>query len=202
MASFLTSLWESVFTPGPTPTLLIATNASFGALQLLLLVLLVATQSIHFVILSFLCGGLWYAINWFAAEVQAAKAIDDAEKRERDTKGRGTSADPGSDTETETELPTRGEGTGTERAQKAERRKAAPRPLPAESVSTTTSVQQPTAEAEPSPAFLRPGTPASASRTASDSEQQQRRRSLADSDYVSTDSEWEKVSGDEGKKGT
>ena len=53
MASFMTSLWESIFTPGPTPTLLIATNASFGALQLLLLVLLFsyASQS-HFVVLS------------------------------------------------------------------------------------------------------------------------------------------------------
>jgi len=70
----MTNLWNSVFTPGTTPTLLVATNASFAALQVLLLALLAATQSIHFVILSILCGGLWYSINWFAVEVQIAKA--------------------------------------------------------------------------------------------------------------------------------
>ena len=70
----MTNLWNSVFTPGTTPTLLVASNASFAALQVLLLALLAATQSIHFVILSILCGGLWYSINWFAVEVQIAKA--------------------------------------------------------------------------------------------------------------------------------
>ncbi|KAF2481935.1 ER protein Pkr1-domain-containing protein, partial [Neohortaea acidophila] len=71
---FFTDLWTSVFTPGPTPTLLIATNATFAALQLVLLALLVATYSVHFVILSFLCAGLWWSINWFAAEVLRAQA--------------------------------------------------------------------------------------------------------------------------------
>ncbi|MCJ1474186.1 hypothetical protein MMC13_002844 [Lambiella insularis] len=72
MATFLTDLFESIFTPGPTPTLLVATNAAFAALQAVLLTLLVATYSVHFIVLSFLCGGLWWGINWFAAEVKAA----------------------------------------------------------------------------------------------------------------------------------
>lgn len=71
MAAFIEDLWNSIFTPGPTPTLLVATNASFGALQVVLLSLLIATHSIHFVILSIICGGLWWAINWFAAELLA-----------------------------------------------------------------------------------------------------------------------------------
>lgn len=85
MASFVADLWESIFTPGPTPVLLQAANASFAALQVLLLILLYATYSIHFIILSVLCGGLWWAINWFAAELAAAKErgeLDDKEKKD------------------------------------------------------------------------------------------------------------------------
>ncbi|KAG7292097.1 hypothetical protein NEMBOFW57_002130 [Staphylotrichum longicolle] len=63
MASFFEDLWQSIFTPGPTPTLLVATNATFAALQVVLAVLLYATFSVHFLILSALCGGLW--VNWF-----------------------------------------------------------------------------------------------------------------------------------------
>ncbi|KAK3054827.1 SMK killer toxin resistance protein [Extremus antarcticus] len=89
MADFLSNLWGSVFTPGPTPTLLLATNLTFGALQILLLALLVATYSVHFAILSFLCGGLWWSINWFATELHAAQVKEEeAEKlRKRRPKG-------------------------------------------------------------------------------------------------------------------
>lgn len=76
MASFLSELWESIFTPGPTPVLLRASNATFAALQLLLLVLLLTTHSVHFVALSILCAGLWWSINWFAAELAAAQKRD------------------------------------------------------------------------------------------------------------------------------
>lgn len=97
MASFLEELWNSIFTPGPTPTLLIATNATFAALQLLLFILLVATYSIHFLILSVLSGGLWFSINWFARELQAEKArAEVGEEKKRDK-----SPDLGSETETE-----------------------------------------------------------------------------------------------------
>lgn len=78
MASFLTDLWESIFVPGPTPTLLRAANFTFAALQLLLLILLIATSSVHFVALSILSAGLWWSINWFAAELAlAAKQRDE-----------------------------------------------------------------------------------------------------------------------------
>ncbi|EME77906.1 uncharacterized protein MYCFIDRAFT_212589 [Pseudocercospora fijiensis CIRAD86] len=109
MADFLTNLWESVFTPGTTPTLLVATNCTFGALQILLLGLLAATYSIHFAILSVLCGGLWYSINWFAVELQAAqKAEVEAERlrkkrqQEKEWSAEGDAADDeGENTETE-----------------------------------------------------------------------------------------------------
>jgi hypothetical protein len=111
MADFIPNLWESVFVSGPTPTLLIATNVTFGLLQVVLVLLLAATHSIHFGILSVICGGLWWSINWFAAEVAAVKAEEEAKaKREeekdvkRDIDAGGESADDeGESTEVEVE---------------------------------------------------------------------------------------------------
>ena len=90
MADFLSNLWSSVFTPGTTPTLLVATNVTFGALQALLFGLLFATSSIHFAILSVLCAGLWWSINWFATELSAAQTKEaEAEKLRKRKKGQG-----------------------------------------------------------------------------------------------------------------
>lgn len=72
MANFLADLLGSIFTPGPTATLVVATNAAFASLQLCLFALLLLTYSIHFAILSFLCAALWWAINWFVTELEAA----------------------------------------------------------------------------------------------------------------------------------
>ena len=150
MANFMEDLWNSIFTPGPTPTLLVATNASFAALQLLLLLLLIATHSVHFIVLSVLCGGLWWSINWFAGELQSAKAIEEAEKRKRKDKSPEPSSVGESDTETEVMPPPR-------------------RPPPVDA----TNLLKP----QPTDTSLR------------------KRSSQGDSSgYVSTDSEWEKIS--------
>lgn len=118
MADFLTNLWESVFTPGPTPTLVYATNASFFALQTVLLLLLVATYSIHFLILSFLCGSLWWAINWFVRELEIAKRLEknkDTKDREKEGRQAGSEGDDedGGDEDSGTE--TEDAGPGVER---------------------------------------------------------------------------------------
>jgi hypothetical protein len=204
MSNFMVSLWESIFTPGPTPTLLIATNATFGCLQLLLLILLIVTQSIHFIVLSFLCAGLWYAINWFAAEVAAAKAEEDKKRategkegeggkekeekeRRRAEKSMSPEAGAGSDTETEEALGTGREGMGGGRLRKA----------PPMGISEV-KVQEGTDGAKD---LLRPEVPGSTSPGMADSGTLPRRRSLGDSSgYVSTDSEWEKVDDDEARK--
>ena len=81
MATFFQNLWESIFTPGPTPTLLVATNVTFATLQVLLAALLLATYSVHFFVLSVLCGGLWAAINWFARELKQHQAQEEEKKR-------------------------------------------------------------------------------------------------------------------------
>ncbi|EME40390.1 hypothetical protein DOTSEDRAFT_66178 [Dothistroma septosporum NZE10] len=101
MANFLANLWESVFISGPTPTLLVATNITFGALQLLLAGLLFATYSIHFAILSVLSGGLWWSINWFAKELQQAQAKEAEADRLRRRQKQDEADDEGEDTETE-----------------------------------------------------------------------------------------------------
>lgn len=162
MASFIEELWNSIFTPGTTPTLLIATNASFAALQLLLLLLLIATYSIHFLILSIICMGLWAAINWFARELQIEKEKADQQLR----LAREKSPDIANDSDTETELE----------------------PLP-----TVLKSQSPPLDTalvpEATSSQIQPDPLSSA-------EALRRRRSLGDSSgYVSTDSEWEKVSG-------
>ncbi|KAJ5478499.1 hypothetical protein N7530_004008 [Penicillium desertorum] len=106
MASFMEDLWSSIFTPGPTPTLLIATNVTFAALQIIFFALLLATYSLHFVALSIISGGLWWAINWFAAEVRLAQQAQEAEKEKQesgDAKTKNPAVGESADSETETE---------------------------------------------------------------------------------------------------
>jgi len=157
MATFFEELWGSVFTPGTTPTLLVATNASFAALQLLLLILLWATYSVHFLVLSILSAGLWYAINWFANELQIEHAKA-AGKEEQDK--REKSPEPGSDTETEMDTQS---------------------PVPETADTSQVKTASTTGRLQPDASIP--------------DDLLRRRRSLGDSSgYVSTDSEWEKVS--------
>jgi hypothetical protein len=127
MAEFMTNLWESIFTPGPTPTLLIAANASFGALQFLLFGLYFLTWSYHFIALSIICGGVWWGINWFAAELQKAQGAEEEaakirkRRKEREESGKGgaeTSGGEGGDEHEGGEESVTGEegedGTATE----------------------------------------------------------------------------------------
>ena len=103
MASFFKDLFESIFTPGPTQSIVVATNVSFAALQLVLLVLLVTTHSVHFAVLSFLCASLWWAINWFVSELQEAEAKEKEANRLRQLRKTheddAAIVDSGSDTE-------------------------------------------------------------------------------------------------------
>ncbi|KAG6311166.1 hypothetical protein E4U44_004609 [Claviceps purpurea] len=133
MSTFITSLWDSIFTPGPTAPLLYATNLSFAALQLVLLGLLFATKSIHCVVLSGLCAGLWGAINWFAGEVkivqerQRREEMLRGEREEETRKGRGDGEGGRSDAEgTEVENLTgrEGEGEGVQMGSELRRREA------------------------------------------------------------------------------
>ncbi|KAL8688558.1 MAG: hypothetical protein Q9218_005566 [Villophora microphyllina] len=104
MATFLTDLFTSIFTPGPTQSLLLATNVSFAALQTVFLVLLILTYSVHFIVLSGLCAGLWWSINWFAAELEIArKAEKERETKESEQVRRQRHGSSPDDSDTETE---------------------------------------------------------------------------------------------------
>ena len=147
-----------------------------------------------------LCAGLWWAINWFAGEVALAQA---EEKRTREEEGgkegrkeRGKSPGEGSDTETETEKEMEGkaQGSGVNVVEgKVGRRKAVPKPAAPITADEPPNEQSQDDGVGGSTELLQPG---SASKM-SDSGMLSRRRSLGDS-TSGTDSEWEKVSDQEG----
>lgn len=179
MASFIQGLWESIFTPGPTPTLLVATNVTFAALQVVLAGLLYATLSVHFLVLSVLCGGLWAAINWFARELKEHQQQEEEKKRRAlasATRPARAAAAASSSDESETEV----EATKST----ASLRKGAPAPAskPAPAVSTVVEPAETQGElklrkVEEAPSLS------------------QGQRSA-----VSTEDEWEKVSENENEK--
>jgi hypothetical protein len=70
---FIIDLWNSILTPGTSPALIKATHASFAALLLTLIGLLISTRNFHFIILTILASGLWIAITWFISELEALK---------------------------------------------------------------------------------------------------------------------------------
>ncbi|KAF1923618.1 Pkr1-domain-containing protein [Didymella exigua CBS 183.55] len=204
--SFLEDLWESIFTPGPTPTLLIATNASFAALQLLFFALFIGTYSIHFVILSFLTGGLWYGINWFAKEISIAQKAEEEAKRiraerrgsEKDAAGDGDQADidTGDDTEVDAKEEVQKQTDGLAKKEKRARPET----------QSTVFVDRPEREQTPrATASASGGGPAGASTTGAstrlaplvDGAMKQRKGGLGESTGdLSTDSEWDKLSED------
>ena len=185
MPSFMEDLWGSVFVPGPTSSLLVATNVTFAALQAILFTLLVVTYSVHFVVLSVLSCGLWYSINWFAKEVSAAQAAADAEGKdtrkdragsfrssgEADTDGTvgdEMETDEGEDTETEMERQKQPLRTF------ADRRKQLHEPSGKTAAAKDTATRQSGLEVNPGAA--------------------KKRQSMGSSTgSLSTDSEWEKI---------
>jgi hypothetical protein len=211
MASkFFEDLWESIFTPGPTPTLLIATNASFGALQLLFFALFVATYSIHFVILSFLTGGLWYGINWFAKEIRIAQKAEEEAKRirearrgaQKDATGDGEQADIDTGDETEVDGSTSVQGqseglakTEKKRASRAETQSTVLVERASEREETPQAVSASASGGGPVGASTRGASTGLA--PAVDDAVKKRKGGLGESTGdLSTDSEWDKLSED------
>ncbi|KAK4987204.1 hypothetical protein LTR50_004805 [Elasticomyces elasticus] len=198
MATFFANLWDSVFTPGTTPALLLAANAAFAALQFTLAALLIATYSIHFVILSFLCGGLWWSINWFASELRMAQEKEEEAEKLRKQGKEGQIAGHG---EGEGEADDEGPGTDTEVEERRAEQDTVERPTVAR-LPTDLPVYDPTpADARMRDEVLqslRKSGDATSSGASSSLRPRQsehmRQRSAGDlSGEVSTDSEWEKV---------
>ncbi|WPH04353.1 Hypothetical protein R9X50_00724300 [Acrodontium crateriforme] len=184
MGDFLVNLWESVFTPGATPTLLVATNVTFATLQTLLAALLVATYSIHFLILSVLCGGLWYSINWFAVELRAAQAEQEKADSAKEKPDRAAKS------EVEDCADDEGEDTEVEGGLSQSRDSLAGVP-PVKELKTASTANESSGSG---PAHTA-STSASQLTGASDIPRLRKRLDEDLSGEVSTDSEWEKVDG-------
>ena len=178
MASFLEDIWSSIFTPGPTPSLLVATNATFASLQIVLFVLFIVTRSVHFVVLSFLSGALWWSINWFSNEIQAVRIREQEKENQKAglvVKGKQKAGDA-------VRMPAVIDSTESE----TETESLAGDKDPTASSAITSSAERPPIPSDPPPQL-----------SAKD-EALRKRRSLGESSgYMSTDSEWEKV--DDGK---
>lgn len=70
---FVTELWKSVFEPGTTPALVLATHVSFCLLVVSLVVFAWLSKSIHLVNLLVLAVVLWALVTWFIRELEALK---------------------------------------------------------------------------------------------------------------------------------
>ena len=75
----------------------------------MLALLLVATRSAHFVALSAISGGLWWAINWFARELAAHQRQQEEESARRG-QPQTTARSDDSETEVEGGLDAAGKG--------------------------------------------------------------------------------------------
>ncbi|KAK3330827.1 ER protein Pkr1-domain-containing protein [Apodospora peruviana] len=184
MASFVQDLWESIFTPGPTPTLLIATNVTFAALQLVLAGLLVATYSVHFVVLSVLCGGLWGAINWFARELRVHQLQEEEKAR------RAQAAAPAVGITTSDESETEVEGAAASSTASLKKGSRPPPPKPPAASSASKEVEPLETHGE-----LKRRAPGEISNSSLSQSPSQGTKSS-----VSTEDEWEKVSENENEK--
>jgi hypothetical protein len=173
--------------------------------------MLLATYSIHFFILSFLCGGLWWAINWFAAEIRAAQAKEEEAKRIREARrgkdkgGKGDGAgddgeamDTGDDTEVDAEVEVQKQRPTQARG---------PRPESQSTVLVDKPSERSRREQTPQ-ASATVGGPAAASTTGATTklaplvdDALKKRKGLGESTGdLSTDSEWEKLSQDSGER--
>ncbi|KAJ4326581.1 SMK killer toxin resistance protein [Fusarium piperis] len=181
MSSFFVELWEGIFTPGPTPTLLKAANGSFAALQLVLLLMFAATYNVHCLVLSILCAGLWWSINWFAAELAIAQREQrEKEEREKREAARDDDTTDGDEDETETEVET------------ASASASASAPAVAAVPSKAPPAKDPTTLDAAVAAGLEPVEPKG--------EVTQRVAAAGTQSSVSTEDEWEKVSEAENEK--
>ena len=143
--------------------------------------MLIATRSLHFVALSCICGGLWWSINWFAAELKAAQGVEEEARRlRRDGKeGNDGEGDQGEEQE--------------ETAASAATLKQKPKEKRVRMESqSTVFVDRPEESAEGASSSLAPV-----------EEEVSKRRGTGMGEStgdLSTDSEWEKLSEEEGER--
>lgn len=105
MIGFIEELWQSIFTPGATPTLVLATHVTFALLVTLLTVFSFLTRSIHIINLLVLALLLWGTLTWFIAELEKTKDLKDNDQLSKDESGKEES--------TKVEAPATGQTTSS-----------------------------------------------------------------------------------------
>ncbi|VVT46183.1 uncharacterized protein SAPINGB_P001087 [Magnusiomyces paraingens] len=98
VVNYVQNLWQSVLTPGLSPTLIGSTHVSFGLLLIVLVFMLVYTGSLHFLALLLIASGLWAAITWFIGEVQLLE-LEKRKKEEEEEKEKEKEKDQKKDAE-------------------------------------------------------------------------------------------------------
>ncbi|SCW00714.1 LAFE_0C10330g1_1 [Lachancea fermentati] len=94
MASFFAQLWESVFSPGASPQLLVATHVSFVFLTLCLAWLIFLTRNVHFMVLLAISTALWITVTWFVAELRSAELKSNDELAAKPAAAAAADAEP------------------------------------------------------------------------------------------------------------
>jgi membrane protein implicated in regulation of membrane protease activity len=86
MIHFVEELWQSVFTPGTTPALILATHVTFVLLVASLLTLIfLSNYNIHLIALLFISLALWGLLTWFIAELETHKSTLKGENTQEGT---------------------------------------------------------------------------------------------------------------------
>lgn len=86
--SFLVELWNSILTPGTTPTLILSTHVTFALLVITLTIFVFLTKSIHLINLLVLSILLWGTLTWFIneinkQEISSEEKVDEHSKTEQ-----------------------------------------------------------------------------------------------------------------------
>lgn len=96
MTSFFSGLWNSIFQPGASPQLILATHVSFIALLLTLTWLIFVTRgNIHFIALFVIATLLWLSIIWFIQELKNVRLMTNEELKEQNIKDNNNNNDNG-----------------------------------------------------------------------------------------------------------
>lgn len=96
MASFFVALWESIFQPGTSPQLIVATHVSFALLLCVLGSQIYLTKNIHFIALAVIAALLWVTVTWFIYELNRVK-LQSNEDIARAQEKTGSGSDSASD---------------------------------------------------------------------------------------------------------
>ena len=86
MTNFVVALWESIFQPGTSPQLIIATHISFALLLCVLGSQIYLTKNIHFIALTIIATLLWITVTWFIYELQNTKLVTNEDLQTAESK--------------------------------------------------------------------------------------------------------------------